>query len=346
MLQNAQRGFYGGGAGGLTPGLPTGGGGSPGGGFAGRAPGGALLPSSVSGGSGGSAGYTVYRNDLERSLAKGFAQARQSPGPTPASSPLNSEYIALQRSQAQTMANIAASIQRRPAEVRLLPAGPSPSTPVHTLTNRPVETRQNVRGQPIYYIQDDRGKLRRVRRGDVSLPRHEPTSRPVRTTTDSLGRPLHYIRDDGGKLRRVRGADLSFQERLGIRNQLRFEQEGFTQAPIRVSRRLGAEAQIDLRQRRTYSAPENRQISIRGRTLADDIRRERNLLRREAEELAFNREHAQRVLESFRRAHQLSPGSSDFRAEVANIERLIQTCLLYTSPSPRDRQKSRMPSSA
>ena len=26
--------------------------------------------------------------------------------------------------------------------------------------------------------------------------------------------------------------------------------------------------------------------------------------------------------------------------------RLIRTCLLYTSPSPRDRQKSRMPSSA
>ena len=25
---------------------------------------------------------------------------------------------------------------------------------------------------------------------------------------------------------------------------------------------------------------------------------------------------------------------------------LISTCLLYTSPSPRDRQKSRMPSSA
>ena len=25
---------------------------------------------------------------------------------------------------------------------------------------------------------------------------------------------------------------------------------------------------------------------------------------------------------------------------------LIQSCLLYTSPSPRDRQKSRMPSSA
>ena len=28
------------------------------------------------------------------------------------------------------------------------------------------------------------------------------------------------------------------------------------------------------------------------------------------------------------------------------IARLVRTCLLYTSPSPRDRQKSRMPSSA
>ena len=27
-------------------------------------------------------------------------------------------------------------------------------------------------------------------------------------------------------------------------------------------------------------------------------------------------------------------------------DKLIYTCLLYTSPSPRDRQKSRMPSSA
>ena len=29
-----------------------------------------------------------------------------------------------------------------------------------------------------------------------------------------------------------------------------------------------------------------------------------------------------------------------------SIDALLQTCLLYTSPSPRDRQKSRMPSSA
>ena len=29
-----------------------------------------------------------------------------------------------------------------------------------------------------------------------------------------------------------------------------------------------------------------------------------------------------------------------------NIEHIIHTCLLYTSPSPRDRTRSRMPSSA
>ena len=32
--------------------------------------------------------------------------------------------------------------------------------------------------------------------------------------------------------------------------------------------------------------------------------------------------------------------------ELSNEYQTIQTCLLYTSPSPRDRQKSRMPSSA
>ena len=30
----------------------------------------------------------------------------------------------------------------------------------------------------------------------------------------------------------------------------------------------------------------------------------------------------------------------------AELDALFQSCLLYTSPSPRDRQKSRMPSSA
>ena len=37
----------------------------------------------------------------------------------------------------------------------------------------------------------------------------------------------------------------------------------------------------------------------------------------------------------------LAPYSSDF-----TITDQYYTCLLYTSPSPRDRQKSRMPSSA
>ena len=39
-----------------------------------------------------------------------------------------------------------------------------------------------------------------------------------------------------------------------------------------------------------------------------------------------------------------TPGHADFGGEVERI--LSMVCLLYTSPSPRDRQKSRMPSSA
>ena len=39
---------------------------------------------------------------------------------------------------------------------------------------------------------------------------------------------------------------------------------------------------------------------------------------------------------------------AELEAEIENTEALQQpeSCLLYTSPSPRDRQKSRMPSSA
>ena len=36
----------------------------------------------------------------------------------------------------------------------------------------------------------------------------------------------------------------------------------------------------------------------------------------------------------------------DFEHNTVSIERSVHSCLLYTSPSPRDRQKSRMPSSA
>ena len=43
----------------------------------------------------------------------------------------------------------------------------------------------------------------------------------------------------------------------------------------------------------------------------------------------------------------IDEADQDLEAIVASIETLqANFCLLYTSPSPRDRQKSRMPSSA
>ena len=39
-------------------------------------------------------------------------------------------------------------------------------------------------------------------------------------------------------------------------------------------------------------------------------------------------------------------GDSMVSGGVDNMEKYKYICLLYTSPSPRDRQKSRMPSSA
>ena len=41
----------------------------------------------------------------------------------------------------------------------------------------------------------------------------------------------------------------------------------------------------------------------------------------------------------------VSAGTKQIKAVGSNIKNIV-TCLLYTSPSPRDRQKSRMPSSA
>ena len=37
---------------------------------------------------------------------------------------------------------------------------------------------------------------------------------------------------------------------------------------------------------------------------------------------------------------------SCFKSTTSDTDTILQVCLLYTSPSPRDRQKSRMPSSA
>ena len=39
-------------------------------------------------------------------------------------------------------------------------------------------------------------------------------------------------------------------------------------------------------------------------------------------------------------------GQANYSAAKLGIAGLSKSCLLYTSPSPRDRQKSRMPSSA
>ena len=52
-------------------------------------------------------------------------------------------------------------------------------------------------------------------------------------------------------------------------------------------------------------------------------------------------------LEKLRKAVNEFLVEGDLRREIStNIKRLMDFCLLYTSPSPRDRQKSRMPSSA
>ena len=42
----------------------------------------------------------------------------------------------------------------------------------------------------------------------------------------------------------------------------------------------------------------------------------------------------------------IDPAEDRLRSEFEGVQRSYIPCLLYTSPSPRDRQKSRMPSSA
>ena len=51
------------------------------------------------------------------------------------------------------------------------------------------------------------------------------------------------------------------------------------------------------------------------------------------------------IINSSRQASNLDVPGSKMTGTIA-AARLPYTCLLYTSPSPRDRQKSRMPSSA
>ena len=77
-------------------------------------------------------------------------------------------------------------------------------------------------------------------------------------------------------------------------------------------------------------APETRYGSSHGRTEADDDLRDVHGDERESDdELA-----------------RLRAELDDAEATKDNQNELLKACLLYTSPSPRDRTRSRMPSSA
>ena len=52
------------------------------------------------------------------------------------------------------------------------------------------------------------------------------------------------------------------------------------------------------------------------------------------------------VVENIRQAYQAAHAFGSFQDLVSDLDANSIACLLYTSPSPRDRQKSRMPSSA
>src|SRR5678810_66133 len=84
-------------------------------------------------------------------------------------------------------------------------------------------------------------------------------------------------------------------------------------------------------------------IVIGDRTIAGEIKKKEDA--RAAYEEAKAQGHTAALLEQDKR--------NIFRQRIANIApretiqvRMQYICLLYTSPSPRDRQKSRMPSSA
>ena len=57
---------------------------------------------------------------------------------------------------------------------------------------------------------------------------------------------------------------------------------------------------------------------------------------------SVSKRNKQAVIDAYGRALTMQKVLADF----IKVNRQLMICLLYTSPSPRDRQKSRMPSSA
>ena len=91
--------------------------------------------------------------------------------------------------------------------------------------------------------------------------------------------------------------------------------------------------------RQQYATADRLREALNGRPAADRSRRE-----------------YQRVIDAYRRVYYGSPAAAKADPSVVAVAELLvemgrqfddsKVCLLYTSPSPRDRQKSRMPSSA
>ena len=62
--------------------------------------------------------------------------------------------------------------------------------------------------------------------------------------------------------------------------------------------------------------------------------------------LLYNEEYLRKVIPFIKADYFEDPHQKIVFEEVKNFVDQYNDCLLYTSPSPRDRQKSRMPSSA
>ena len=89
----------------------------------------------------------------------------------------------------------------------------------------------------------------------------------------------------------------------------------------------------DLRSRRWFAARDMRAFAHRQRVQQMGLRREDVLDRP--------------CIAIINTWSELSPCHAHLRERAEAVKRgILMACLLYTSPSPRDRQKSRMPSSA